>query len=623
MKGQSLFFGKRSFYEQGLLPFLLVLIHSLYLYIFLYFPISEDTGFYGFLAKSIANGAILHTDIPVATNGISIYLMAGLMKVFGPSLELVRLYYWAFYIGVTLLLYFIIKKESGYPFLAFILASVATLLLYSPQVTLDLGRTPIVVSLFLVLLFIHVWFSEIRYRTLYGGVLLGLAAINREPFIFILLAVFVYFLSQVYRNQIKWKELIGFSLAAALALSINAILLTAYGNWSTYFFDMLHSGAGFRYSGGLLSLERLEQNLHRLTSGYYAYPYNLFQYYPIVVLGLTSYFFKTESNLINFIKYIVLPAFVVVEIIINKTASYSIQPIIVCLTVLSSLSIVNIFKKFESYINNFAGARKNSLLFVDWLLLVGLLVFIFVLPSVAFMYKGYKLYYFPSVLLKTGAAMDATPKRLLAVTNRIHHRTVSTFSQYPFLFLSNTNYRPKMPYAEDLTMPYNMGRPELRTSQLNMLRKNPPDLYVDKSGGKDFLSKWTDLGGIVANEYILIAYFFRPKDVFEQYRERIFLSKKLFKKTFFKMSQSNGVANEMLVNHSNSSTIFKVTPVAGRKCLGGLSVVSGVNHVQYDYNYFKDSDDGVYIFVQPNAQFKIYNSQLGCNQFKVEGFQQK
>lgn len=87
------------------IPLILLMVYSL---IFINMPISEDTGYYGFIAKSINSGSILHVDIPISTNGIFIYELALIFKIFGNSLTGLRLLFLIHLFIITLFLFKII-----------------------------------------------------------------------------------------------------------------------------------------------------------------------------------------------------------------------------------------------------------------------------------------------------------------------------------------------------------------------------------------------------------------------------------------------------------------------------------------------------------------------------------
>jgi len=90
---------------------LILLIQFYFLDYFRFFPMSEDAGFYAFMSKSVVNGSVLHKDIPLSSNSISIYFLAFLMNLFETSLEVFRMYY-LFFLFLCLLLSILFQKKN-------------------------------------------------------------------------------------------------------------------------------------------------------------------------------------------------------------------------------------------------------------------------------------------------------------------------------------------------------------------------------------------------------------------------------------------------------------------------------------------------------------------------------
>lgn len=597
---------KDKIYEDFLSSMLLLILGIYYYKAFGYMPISEDTGFYGFLSKCISNGSILHVDIPVATNSISLYIIGGVMHFFDASIKIIRLYYLFFNIGLILVVYFIIKKEFSTLY-AFSVSLITFVLINIPHIILDLGRNSIVVSLFFIFLGIYIYFSNYKYKFYSYGFLLGMAAINRETFLIIVIVVTLDFIFQIINRKILRNNVLNFFIGILIAFSINAIILTIYGNWLEYIHDMLHLGASFRYSQGFFSIERIKGNILPFIYGYENF------YSSVVFLSLIAYTLKTEKKIINYIKFILLPAFLIEAVIINKSCSYSIQPLLVVFSILSIHTIVEFILILEKSIH-----LENKFIFIG-------IVFIFMGGDIKNILIQYQSYKDTCKLNKDNKIPDTDPYRLLDVINRIKHESISTHSQYPLLFLSNQFYKPSLPaYIEDLSASANLGSETIWKSSMQILKDNPSNILVDKTTG-EFSSKWTELGKIIYDNYIEIAKFSEPKDnngVMAPYFDRIFISKKYFEKSFKKIGKTSIVLRDNINKNKNNYPIVVKITTQNPLCSKGIIVTSALSSIKYDINTYSDSNISIYSFVLPNNQYVINSSEANCKEYTVQEFVQ-
>jgi len=131
-----------------LVPVVLVLVYGIF---FINLPISEDTAFYGFLAKQINNGALLHIDIPVSTHGIFIYELATIFKIFGSDVYVLRIF---FLIHLGILIYFLtlILVCISNKYIGSLISSYVVILISLPSIALDIGRSLHVIAMCLIMI---------------------------------------------------------------------------------------------------------------------------------------------------------------------------------------------------------------------------------------------------------------------------------------------------------------------------------------------------------------------------------------------------------------------------------------------------------------------------------------
>jgi hypothetical protein len=402
-----------------------------------------------------------------------------------------------------------------------------------------------------------------------------------------------------------------------LALSVNAIILTAYGTWGEYLNNMLHSGVSFRYSEGFFSFNRISDNLNTLRYGFEKF-YGL-----VIVLALTSYLFRDNDKLFYYCKFVLAPAFVFEALIINKTVSYSVQPLLI-------VSIILSFYSFR-YLFNLTDMLKK--LNVDTkligILIVSLLSIYAYNKNIINIVSEYRIYNNVAIENKHGDYINSNPSRILDIIGRIEHSSISTYSQYPTLFLSKTKYNTKWPFYEDLSAAGNMGTKNIWADQMNELSsKKPPDLLIDKTTNS-FLSQWTELGEIYSNNYIEIAHFdkvFNKAEIVASYIDRVSISKPHFNSSFKLISDSYvsldvDLAMVKYQNIYDKPIIIKVIPEKN-DCAKGLSVQSGLSEIEYDDQVYKDKH--VYSFILPNNWAYIKNTKnQNCNSYRVYEFKQK
>jgi len=445
--------------------------------------------------------------------------------------------------------------------------------------------------------------------------LVGLSALVRETFLTISLFIIAGLFIELYKKKCNALDVKYFFFGFLLALSINALLLTVYGTWGGYLNDMLHSGVDFRYSEGVFSYNRIFDNLNVWRYGFERY------YSSVIVLALISYLFSDNDKLFFYCKFILAPAFVFEALIINKTASYSVQPLLVVSIILSIYTLKHLFSLF----NRLKKLNINTKIAgIVIMYLAGTYVYDKNIINIVSEHSSYN-----KVALKNkrGEYIDANPSRILDIIERIDHGSISAYAQYPTLFLSKTKYKTRWPFYEDLSASGNMGTENIWTDQMNELKSiNPPDLLIDKTTNS-FLSKWTELGKIYSNNYIEIAYFDKPIDsaVVAPYIDRVSISKPYFNSSFELVSNSDVSLNidSGRVKYQNiydEPVIIKIVPREAA-CVEGLSVESALSMIEYNDQVYKDKQ--VYSFILPNNWAYIKNQNKNCSSYQLYTFKQK
>ena len=270
-----------------LVPVMVVLVYGIF---FINLPISEDTAFYGFLAKQINNGALLHIDIPVATHGIFIYELAAIFKIFGSGVYVLRIFY-LIHLGILIYFLTLILVSISNKYIGTLISSYVVILISLPSIALDIGRSPHVIAMCFMVIAIYVLFvSSISKKYLIGGILLGLAAITRESYAL----YFIPFIIIAFKKG-QWKSFIGGYLSITL-LFIIFILFTS--DIRLYLQDMLMSGVKFRASsnGNFFAFEKLISNYEQLEIVGRKYAESF------ILLGLIGLFIRSKNELISRIK---------------------------------------------------------------------------------------------------------------------------------------------------------------------------------------------------------------------------------------------------------------------------------------------------------------------------------
>lgn len=566
--------------------FLLLFLAVLYFVNFYDLPMSEDAGLYAYLSRAVENGIRLHSDIPFTSSSIGIYSAAAVFKIFGPSLFVYRIFHFFGLLFVIFTIYTLIKKNLGefYGFLASLLSGVFILL---PHITLDLGRHYLFFAVGFVLLAFIINYSNIKNRNFWMAICLGLAALTRETFVIVGIAYpMLIIIKNIFRRTgVKKTVLIilPYVIGYVLVLSIDAIILTLTQSWTSYIKDMFQSGASFRYSYGFLSIQRLKENLHALQYGFYNF------YYPIVFASFFAYLIPTKNKIINIIKYFLIPVFIFEVLFINKTGEYTVIPLLILFSMLSSFLIYKIKQTKFTY----------ALIVILFIISLG------PIKNIKNQFLGYRNLnsYLNNDYLKTS---DLHTERLLYVVDKLQYKTISTYSQFPFLFLlKGFRYMPLS--LEDLSAAANLGRPELWSAQMRYLTNKPVDLVVLKTTN-DYLSRYTDLGKILDSNYLIVADFdFSPYSS-TAYRDRIYISKKNLnqyylqgkvRKIFFLQKKEFTYKGN---NYTKKGEIIEIetNPQASVK---NLSISSNKSTISYNDKY--SSSNKIFSFVPPNTNFTI------------------
>ncbi len=575
-----------------------------------YLPLSEDAGFYAYLSRAVMHGAILHNDIPVSTNSLAIYLMAEFFRIFGSSVNVYRFFHLIFYMGLVVVVFKLAKTFLNERF-AFISALITGYLIIIPHVNLDLGRNYIMLATLFLFIGAIFHLSTYRNKFVYVGIFFALSSLIRETFLIFVLAHFInHFMTDMRgkKNIFKSSSFMFLYSVGGIYL-LNLLLLISDGNLISYLKDMLQSGTHFRYGAtGFFSFKRIFGNLSQLIHGYSHF------YAPIIWLGLMSYLIPSKDRALSFIKFFLVPLLLVEALIINATISYSVIPILCLFSVMSFFTL--------STVLGWTQKKISDLKFLNFL--IALLVLIFLYKSTEFILNisnEYKAYFNLSKEIKsrkkshTIDEVNENTFRMMTIINSIPHKTISTYSQYPLLFLSNYNYPNKYPFIEDLSGPGNMGKPQMWLDQLKSLDESSADLLVIKTGGDFYLGRLTDLGSIIDKRYIPIADFgFSLGGVTMAYKSRILMSKKYFVDNFKLLSANKilgaceDIPNMQFLNQTNNNKILKINlNQSAKPSLYKLS--SSVTEAIYDNNY--TSELSIYALVAPGKALNLNHPICG------------
>jgi hypothetical protein len=561
--------------------------------VFIYLPLSEDAGFYAYMAKAVANGAVLHRDITVSTHSSYIYLNALFFKFFESSVFLYRVLAIIPEIILASTLSVWLQKRYGL-FLTTICITTFVVILNNPHVTLDVGRNNHLLAI--ALLWGAIYFLLIKRvpSALIAGVLLGLAVTVREPYVLYgLPLLWIAFERKVARN---------YFLGGVLVAIIWSIFLLIEGQLSQYLKDILFSGSKFRYGVdgiGFFDPRRIISNVKALEHGAKNF-YGVFLF-----LAFLIYVFKSKDYVINAFKFLLLPMSLFIEICVNKSTEYSIQPIMFFITVLLA-EFLNILKDIikSTVVKMPSSDYPNILLFT-----------IFIGFSWSFLvanWNQYSAYIEVSKNNKKNALSDSIPLRGLAVINQIPHESIATTSEYPLLFLSKQKYPNLYPFVEDLTAGINSGRDDITRAQIELLGTDRVDIIVIKTS-TEFTNAPSAISESIKN-YKLIAEFSKPTQnpVVAPYGERIYLSKDLIKNQF--------ISTEIQGNTINNSIEVK-----------GVSLVKLTNIDLCSFTAYTDSNPRIssqsikgslYIWTSGAREIK-YQQNGNCNTMEISRLQLK
>ena len=585
-------------HERRLWLYLAILVGLVISYCVLYWhlPLSEDAGLYAYFSRAIANGMTLHRDICFSSNSIGIYVTALLFKIAGSSFDLYRLVHSIGLLFLVLMVYFIASRGKHYErgFLAAFLAGVFCVL---PHIILDLGRNYIVWATAFVLAGFAVQSSNAKNKEIYSGILLGTAALVRETFVLAGLGLLAYevgrlALNRFHKNAVSYRPLLAFGIAFLLTVSLSALILTCYGTWGGYYRDMVQSGTSFRYKSGVLDPHRIADNLSHLRYGFQHY------YFPILALALLSYFIEIKDNFASYVKYVLLPAFIVEALVVNRTAEYSIIPILVSACILISYFLFQLKEILVKCVRLRTLTLKAALLTSALLLLsVGMVNCTLNTSS------QFRDYYDLAQEMSRTRSSDSTERtaRLLYVADLLPHDTVSAVSEFPFLFLAKKFYGTD-PFVQDLSASANLNRPEIWDAQLDYLETTPTDLLIFKTT-QGYLSKWTDLGQVADKNYITVCDFpFAEIKESTAYKNRVLLSRNAFTASYTLWKEETVETPFEGYNDRNEGIIVSVSTSVPED-IRSYSVSANSSKIQCEEEYTDDLV--IFSLVPPQSEFKI------------------
>ena len=579
-----------------LYPTALIALLILYCTLFWHLPMSEDAGFYAYLSRAIAHGMTLHRDIWFSSNSIGIYATALLFKIAGASFNLYRLVHAIGLFFVVLMVYFIASRGKRYErgFLAAFLAGVFCTL---PHIILDLGRNYIVWATGFVLAGFFVQSSNAKNKEIYSGILLGAAALMRETFVLAGIGLLAYEIGRLALGKwqgrsASYRPLIAFSVAFLLTIALSAVILTCYGTWEGYYRDMVQSGTSFRYKSGILDPHRIADNLSQLGFGFRHY------YYPILALALLSYFIGIKDNFLSYVKYVLVPAFTVEAVVVNRTVGYSIIPILVFACILTSYFLFELKEMLARHIS-LRTITLKAVLLTSALLLLSVGTVNCALNTSSQFRDYYKL----AEEMSSTKLSDSTERtaRLLYAADLLPHDTVSALSEYPFLFQSKKFYGTD-PFVQDLSASANLNRPDIWDAQLNYLETTPTDLLILKTP-QGYLSKWTDLGRVINENYITVCDFpFAEIADSSFYKNRVLLSRNAFTASYTLWKEDTVETPFEGYNDRNEGIIVCVGTSVPED-IRSYSVSANSSRIQCAEEYTDDLV--IFSLVPPESEFKI------------------
>lgn len=577
--------------------FILFSLTFTYTYFFWNLPLSEDAGYYAFLSKAISNGITLHNDMPVTTNSLLLYITAGIFKLVGSTKLVFRLIYAVGYLVFILSMYQLICLQRS-KHEAFIASLCAAVLIMIPHVMLDLGRNQIIWSLAMMMIGLY-WVVCSRYYFVAGSSF-AIAALMRETFLIVVVAMclalaFNRLLTLPKRYSFHAiRPVIFFYCGVIMGLSINALLLTYYHAWNSYFADMLHSGVSFRYSH-TFALKHIIKNISQFSHGF-----NHF-YGAIICFAVLSYLFRTKLTLINWLKYLLLPLFFIEAVIVNRTTTYSIVPTLAVCSILSLYFWAECITFILTTSNHFI---KRSLLF----LVVTSMSLIAVSYHVPEIYHEYYAYYQIAKNDKAQSAYWVTERVKNIISNLPVTTKISTGSMYPLLFEMNAvSYA--FPYLYDLTMPLNLFRPDVLKGQIISLNQQEADIIIFKTMTDFNLSHLKE--EMINNNYIVIADFNAAREsTVASYKNRILMSKQFFTAHYTHTYSRREKLNDSVITIKNPSVkaiIIGVRPTS-EPCMLTLRVKNDIKEVSYQTNDYKTP--AFYSLILPKSSVVIAQTQM-------------
>lgn len=584
--------------EFWLLLMLVMNLLTLHIFRFWNLPMGEDAGLYAYLSKAIIHGKYLHRDIYFSSNSIAIYITAFIFKLFGASLTVYRLMHVFWYYMVSLIVYVIVAREKD-NITGFFAAIISGVVITVPHMSGDLGRNYLVLSTALLIFGFFLKSKESHYSEIYLAVCLGLAALTRETFLIFPIVYVVFNIIKLLYLKFKKKKdikneitkLFSFIITLGGVFFINIILLTIFDGWSEYFQDMLSSGTNFRYKDGIFAVARIKNNLAALSYGYHNF------YLPLIFATLIYYLHQSKSILMRYIKFFIIPTLIVEILIINKTTEYTILSFLIIASIVTCYLFNYLLKEL------FVNKNLGNINFRNLLLIIISVQLVCVTPKYIKNINNELLTYTQISQKRDMKNSNEHTERILYIVNQIPHKSVTTLSQFPFLFLSPKVYCTN-PFIEDLSAPANMNRPLLGERQIDYIKNKTPDLMILKTTD-GWLSKQSDFGGIIDKYFILIADFdFSLGGIVCPYKDRIYISKSNFLKNY-KLEKKEKIElkqNEFEYQSFNSLNRGVIIEIQALN-IESFSVNANLSKIIYDKNI--TDNNSLFSFIPANTSFTI------------------
>lgn len=463
-------------------------------------PVSEDFGYYTFIAKSISFGWVLHKDIPISTHSLMLYIVSLVYK-WGWGVYVVKVFYAILFYFFALMLYLTIRYCVGVGWFAAIISAFLGVFIYlNPYHNLDIGRNYIFISNALVMAALLIM-PPSKYvngkmpviKTILFVVFLSLAFMIRETFLFIVAPIYLYYIFFFIKNN-RYRDILLIVLSLLVIIMIYIIYISYTGGLSGFISDVRGSGKAFRYGDkGVFDVGRILVNVDQVKYGYERF------WGVIFFVSLFPFFRSTSANMFLWKIYYLSSIFTI--LVIDTTREYHIQYVFPAIIVLAVSSILSFYKEDriddEKVITSFSSFAV-------------IFVFVGISSNIINTFNAYgaSARMLRKITIVKGIVYAGMPYDLLPLTNSLVEKwsNYGVYSNYPLLSLSFIRPDWSYPYLQDISAHANMGRPESFEAVMSQIQSEKVDIYVDKTV-ESYLSQWDEFGKILSEKYVSFAFY--------------------------------------------------------------------------------------------------------------------